>query len=62
MLNLEYARLVDDDRRRVAEARLNRERLLHPEPAPRQARDEPVASSRGNGSRIDCRTAPRPAR
>jgi hypothetical protein len=62
MLNLEYARLVDDDRRRVAEARMNRERLLHPEPAPSQARDEVPASPRADGTRIDCRTAPRPAR
>lgn len=62
MLNMEYARLVDEDRRRVAEARLNQERLVHPEPAPSPGSANPATSLRDNRRQIDCRTAPRPAR
>jgi hypothetical protein len=48
MLNLEYARLVDEDRRRVAQQRLEVDRLVHP--------DDPPLATLPNGR--DRRAAP----
>ena len=63
MLNMEYARLVDEDRRRVAQQRLEVERLVHPD-------DPPLATLTGarvpdelaRGTRATRRVAPGAAR
>jgi len=45
MLNYEYARLVERDRRREIEARLRIERALHPDEPASEARRAPSPSS-----------------
>ena len=62
MLNLEYARLVDLDRRRLAEARAEQERALRDAEASRA--DEVRAASRVTDRAVapaDCRRLPGPA-
>jgi hypothetical protein len=63
MLNMEYARLVDEERRRVAEQRRAVERLVHPDDPPLAT----LASARGpddrvREARVTRRIAPGPAR
>jgi len=47
MLNYEYARLVERDRRREIEARLRIERALHPDEPASEARPSNVGPRRG---------------
>jgi hypothetical protein len=63
MLNMEYARLVDLERRRVADARIELERALHDAAASR-AVDAPVTSRAVGPGRtaLDSRGVPGPAR
>ena len=61
MLNLEYARLVDADRRRVAEERIRTARLLRPDEGTVEV--STVATPGPNRlSPAPCRGAPGPAR
>jgi hypothetical protein len=60
MLNLEYARLVDADRRRVAEERIRTDRLLHPDQAPVDI--APVTATVNRRPQATCRGVPGPAR
>jgi hypothetical protein len=60
MLNLEYARLVDADRRRVADERIRTDRLLHPDqPTVEATVATPPA---GRRPRAACRGVPGPVR
>jgi hypothetical protein len=63
MLNMEYARLVDLERRRVADARIERERVLH-DAAVAQPSEGPGTDRRGRAARssVGYRGAPGPAR
>lgn len=60
MLNLEYARLVDADRRRVAEERLRTDRVLHPDQPPVEVVAVTVTLNRRQQAM--CRGVPGPAR
>jgi hypothetical protein len=60
MLNLEYARIVEQDRRREIAARIRIERALHPEESVTETRTASnVAPRRGIHA---TRSAPTPAR
>ena len=60
MLNMEYARLVDADRRRVAEERIRTERLLHPDQFPVEI--AAVSATENRRPQATCRGVPGPAR
>ena len=60
MLNLEYARLVDADRRRIAEERIRTDRLLHPDQPPIDI--VAVTGTAHRRTQAACRVVPGPAR
>ncbi len=63
MLNMEYARLVDEERRRVARQRLEVERLVRPDDPPLATLiGARVPDDRGRGSQPTRRVAPGAAR
>lgn len=62
MLNLEYARLVDADRRRAAEERIRTDRLLRPEQPIAETAGLPSPLERSHRSQATCRGVPGPAR
>ena len=62
MLNMEYARLVDEDRRRVAQQRLEVERLVHPDDPPLATLTGGRGQDRAGSPRITTRIAPGPVR
>ncbi len=63
MLNMEYARLVDEERRRVARQRLEVERLVHPDDPPLATlTGVRVPDDRARRSQATRRVAPEAAR